>query len=113
MRIQRVLEAPEKVRKLADQLGKCPQVQALDEGEEKEAWTLAHSFSDIEESFLAFLEGQLPRLLENGLEASEVYDLLLDIGEELRHILYHINDPKFYKYLQKQCNEESEGHPIT
>jgi hypothetical protein len=111
MGIRRVLEDSGKVKKLADQLGKCPQVQALDEGEEKEAWTLAHSFSDIEESFLTILDGQLSRLLESELEASEVYDLLLDIGEEFRHILYHINDPKFYRYLQKQCNEE--GHPIT
>ena len=109
MRTRRVLEDPEKVKQLADQLGECPEVQALDEGEEKEAWTLAHSFSDIEESCLAFLEGQLPRLLEGKLEASEVYDLLLDIGEEFRHILYHIHDPKFYRYLQKQCDEEAEG----
>ena len=29
----------------------------------------------------------------------EILDALLEIGEEFRHILYHINDPKFYKYL--------------
>lgn len=102
MRIRRILENAEDVKKLANRLAKCPQVQALDDAKEKEAWTLAHSFSDIEESLVALLEGQLPRLVEQELEPSEVHDLLLEIGEELRHVLYHIKDPKFYKYLQQE-----------
>lgn len=102
MKIRRLLENAEDVKKLANRLAKCPQVQALDDAKEKEAWTLAHSFSDIEESLVALLEGQLPRLVEHELEPSEVHDLLLEIGEELRHVLYHIKDPKFYKYLQQE-----------
>ena len=102
MRTRRLLENIDDVKSLANLLAKCPEVQALDCGEEKEAWTLAHSFSDIEESLLALLERQLPRLVDQQLEPSEVYDLLLEIGEELRHILYHIKNPKFYKYLQHE-----------
>lgn len=40
---------------------------------------------------------------------AELFDALLDIGEELRHILYHIHDPKFYRYL----NGDSESEPDT
>jgi hypothetical protein len=84
---------------LAERLARCPEVTKLDEGEEKEAWTLAHAFGDLEESFRRFLEDQLPRLTQGQLEASEVHNLLLEIGEEFRHILYHIKDPIFYQYL--------------
>jgi hypothetical protein len=47
----------------------------------------------------ASLEEQLPRLTNSQLTAPEIHDLLLEIGEEFRHILYHIKGPKFYRYL--------------
>jgi hypothetical protein len=67
-----------------------------------EAATLAHAFSDLEVSFRKFLDEQLPRLVTAKVSPGEVKDLLLDIGEELRHILYHIRDPKFYKYIAEE-----------
>ena len=36
----------------------------------------------------------------------ELFDVLIDIGEEFRHILYHIHDPKFYKYLEDRDGDE-------
>jgi hypothetical protein len=54
---------------------------------------------DLEESFQAFLEDQLPKLTQGELKAPKVYDVLLDIGEEFRRILYHIKAPKFYAHL--------------
>jgi hypothetical protein len=67
---------------------------------DEEAWTLAHAFGDLEESFLQFLDDLLPRLLKDDLTAEEIESLLLDVGEEFRHILYHLADPQFYAYLR-------------
>ena len=96
---RRVLQDVTDLKTLADHLSKCPDVTRLDQGDEKEAWTLAHTFGDLEESFRKVLEEQLPRLTQDQLEVSEIYELLLEIGEEFRHILYHIKDSKFYRYL--------------
>jgi len=87
---------------LADRLSKCPEVAKHDEGAGKEAGTLAHAFGDLEESFRAFLDEELPRLMSDQASPAELFDVLLDIGEEFRHILYHIHDPKFYRYLNGQ-----------
>ena len=70
-----------------------------DKDDKVEADTLAHAFSDLEESFRVFLDELLPRLKEQDLDEEGLNDLLLDIGEEFRHILYHIQDPSFYQYL--------------
>ncbi len=107
---ERVLKDVTEWEALAERLSKCPEVTRYDTGQEKEAWTLAHAFADLEESLRAFLDDQLPRLAQGNLQPSETYDLLLDIGEEFRHILYHIQDPKFYKYLIPTAAEAS-GQP--
>jgi hypothetical protein len=91
-------DAVELVR-LANKLAKCPEVTAHDTLEEKQAWTMAHAFIDLRESFRIYLDEQLPRLLNDDLTPQEIHDLLLDMGEEFRHVLYHINDPEFYKRL--------------
>lgn len=96
----RLLNDGEDLKSLAERLGRCQQVTGLDLGDDREAWTLAHAFGDLEESFRTFLDEQLPRLTGEKLTPGDTYDLLLDIGEQFRHILYHINDPKFYRYLR-------------
>ena len=87
------------VKKLADRLSKCPEVSKHDRDLETEAEVLAHAFGDLEESFRTFLNEQLPGLLDDRKTPAEVFDILIEIGEEFRHILYHIHDPKFYRYL--------------
>jgi hypothetical protein len=105
---QQKLLADQVTRKaLADRLSKCPEVAKHDEGAEKEAGTLAHAFGDLEESFRAFLDEELPRLMNDQASPGELFDTLLDIGEEFRHILYHIYDPKFYGYLGQRSDDES------
>ncbi len=86
-------------KNLAEKLSQVEEVTRHDEGQHKEAWVITHAFADLESSFRAFLEDQLPKLMESDLEPSAVAGLLIDIGEELRHILYHLRDPKFYRYL--------------
>ena len=84
---------------LANVLSKCKKVTRYDSEEEKEAWTLAHAFLDLDGSFKKFSNDLLPKLFNENLSEEEIFDLLLDIGEEFRHILYHIQDSKFYDHL--------------
>jgi hypothetical protein len=88
------------LKALAEFLSESPVVVTSNEDDpRKEAWELAHTLSDLEESFRKCLDFYFPRLKDQSCSPSEVKDLLLDIGEELRHILYHIENARFYDYL--------------
>jgi hypothetical protein len=99
MKSQLILKDAESVKRLAERLSQCTFVAKFDHGAEKEAWTLAHSFQDIEQSLRNFLDKLLPKLFDGKLSESEIHEVLLEIGEEFRHVLYHVKDPKFYRYL--------------
>lgn len=99
MKSQLILNDAESVKRLAERLSQCESVSKFDHGAEKEAWTLAHSFQDIEQSLRSFLDKLLPKLCDERLSESEIHEVLLEIGEEFRHVIYHIKDPKFYRYL--------------
>ena len=75
-------------------------VIAFNNKDGEEADRIAHSLVDIEESFNEIYKKYFPLLEKNNLTESEVNDILLDIGEEFRHILYHLNDMKYFAYLQ-------------
>jgi len=62
--------------------------------------TLVHAFSDIEESFRKFLDEQLPKLTDPSVQGEALEDLLLEVREEVRHILYHLQDPEFFRILE-------------
>ena len=86
MSSSRVLHNPEAWKRLSDNLAKSQSVVKLDQGQEREAWVLTHAFADLEESFRKIPDEYLPELMVPEVEGERVHDLLLDIGEELRHI---------------------------
>lgn len=88
------------LKRIAERLNFCECVNRYDTADEKQAWTLAHNFLDLAESFRTFLNEQLPRLKDESLSCEQLNALLLDIGEEFRHILYHLRDPEYYAYLR-------------
>lgn len=99
---------PSVKRHLADQtawqalerrLAECPAVKKLSGENWDEASTLVHSLADLEESFVKYANELLPRLLAAGSDQDAIQDVLGDIGDELRHVLYHIQDPKFFRHL--------------
>lgn len=95
------LESAAEIKTFAEKLKQYECVYKFDSVDEPEAWRLAHSLSDLEKTFKEILENYLPALYEaDGEEA--VHDALLDIGEELRHILYHIKDTRFFSYLSDE-----------
>ena len=84
---------------LQERLAACPEVTEHDEeGHDSEALKLAVALSELERSFHRLLDEHLPALTGTELSPSEIEDLLVDIGEELRHIINHIRDPKYYRY---------------
>lgn len=94
-----MLMTQEAARQLSERLARLKTVSQFDQPREPQAATLAHSLTDLEQSFREILETLLPKLLDPSLNSDQLNDVLLDIGEELRHILYHIKDPKFFQYL--------------
>ncbi len=109
MNSDRLLNDMDAWKALAEKLDRLPDVNRYDSADEKEAWTLAHAFSDLEESFRKFLDDQLPRLVNGEPTPAALNDLLTEIGEEFRHILYHIRDPKFFGYLEASQGGTSQG----
>lgn len=99
---ERLLSSPEAVKLLAQRLQESKKVQEMSKDSEspnQEAWTLAHALADLEESFSTFREKLLPRLMDKDLKVEELEEILLDIGDEFEHVLYHMKDPKFYAHL--------------
>jgi hypothetical protein len=66
----------------------------------EEASTLAHAFLDLEESLRLFLDEQLPKLSDPSVQGEQLEDLLLEIREEFRHVLYHLHDPVFFRAME-------------
>lgn len=89
----------EKLRVITRNLEKCERVVKHSTNEENQADTLANTLIDVEEA-LKKINEQIPKLYLHDLTDNEVDDLILEIGEELRHILYHVNDTPVYDYLK-------------
>ena len=83
---------------LADRLAQCPQVARYDTADSPESSTLAHAFLDLADSFQQFLTVHLPKLEDASMTPDQRYDVLLDIGDEFRHIMYHLQQPRFYRH---------------
>ena len=94
-----LLNTVEKVAELAKRLSDCPEITRYDSQDHNEAWALADGFSDLEEAFHAILDNYLPKLADKQTTGEALMDVLDDIGEEFRTILWHIKEPKFYQYL--------------
>src|SRR4051812_6457444 len=97
--MEKQLKEIEQINELAHRLAECPEITRFDSGEDKESWALADGFSDLEEAFRTFLDDYLPKLADPNVRGEALVDVLQDIGEEFRTILWHIQAPKFYRYL--------------
>jgi glucose-6-phosphate-specific signal transduction histidine kinase len=93
----------EETERLAQALRRIPRVIAAAERSSRaadaEAWQIATALSDIRESTHRLFSDLVPRLLEASPTDEVADDLLNEIGEEYRHILYHILDTKLFDYI--------------
>ncbi len=94
---QSILQKKHEIEDLQQRLARCAIVARY--GQE-EPGTLVYAFSDLEESFRKFLDEHLPRLADPLVQGEQLEDLLLDIQQEFRHILYHIHDPQIFRVLE-------------
>ena len=100
---RKLLTEPSDVKALADRLYQLAFFARMpDSLRQEKAWGLAHALSDLEQSLRVLLDAHFPRLLLNDAARTDLTDVLLDMGEEFRHILYHLNDASFYSYLTDQ-----------
>jgi hypothetical protein len=97
------------LKKLEARLAELEEVRRFNTFEHNEANTLAHAFHDLEGSFRTLLDKHFVRLAEKGSNG-DLNSILLDIGEEFRHILYHIRDPAFYGYLNEDTEDDAGRH---
>lgn len=96
------MEYQEKLSLMTKNLDKLKKVRSYDSIEEPESHVMAFSFLEIEESCKKLIRNYFPALYSGTLSEEDINDLLLDIGEEFRHIMYHINDMRFYQYLKEE-----------
>ena len=96
----------EKLRAVTANLEKCERVKKYSTPDEDQAAVLAYSLLDIEEAAGKIINDHIPKLYLANLNADEVDDLVLEIGEELRHLLYHVYDTKVYDYLKEGNGNE-------
>jgi hypothetical protein len=100
MKKHKKLLTPTRVVRLANRLSHIPEVAQFDMPGEPQGDTLAHALSHWEDSFAAILDELLPKLVkEEAASAEQTNDILHDLGDQLRHILYHIRDTKYFRYL--------------
>jgi len=102
------LSAGEDIKSLAERLSRLPEVRRLDRPDEPESWTLAYTFHELENSFSRFVDDYLPKLMTQSLSDDETKSVLLEIGDEFRHILYHLRDSRFYDYVDDQDLTEAQ-----
>ena len=91
---------------LAEKLNKFDSIKKFDSEGEPEAYRLVHSLSDLEASFQRISDDFIPSLLVSDNE-DDCYEALLDIADELRHVLYHIQDPNFFSHLREEVPVKS------
>jgi chromosome condensin MukBEF complex kleisin-like MukF subunit len=80
---------------LANRLSRIPEVAAFDTSCEPQGDTIAHALNGWEDSFAEILDVLLPKLVKDkGASTEDLNDTLHEIGDQLRHILYRIQDTK-------------------
>lgn len=102
---------PETVKKLAEHLMKIPRlarVVGLDDAAE-DAWAIATGLKDIGESMDKIFNELLPELLAAEPKSTKAAELLYSIGEEYRHVQYHIIDTRFFGYIANQQKLDDES----
>lgn len=91
---------------LADHLERLPKIaaEAKHNGRspEQEAMEIATGLVDIRESADRLFRDLVPRFLKAPSKSDAASDLLNEIGEEYRHILYHIRDTKLFSYILEE-----------
>lgn len=91
-------ENTEAITRLVETLKRCPAISRLSTDSKSEPEALAHAVADIGSTAEKMQTEIIPKLLSSP-GAPEVEDLLHQLREELRHVLYHIKDTEYFSVL--------------
>lgn len=94
-----LLSDTQQVKRLAERLAHLQGVRRFSGETHDEAWALATALADLEATFRSVVEDLLPSLVLNTLGDDQLHAVLLDLGEEFRHVRYHLESSRFYSYL--------------
>ncbi len=83
------LSSAEAMKALAERLERCPQIAKLNDEGHNEAWTLAHSLSDLADASDAYLK-ILPTLLDESLQGDELIQRVEAAAESDRDLFEHV-----------------------
>jgi hypothetical protein len=94
----------QQVNELGEALGQLPQVRSYentrgDTEREPEAYVLARALVDISESVRRLATEQFPALAREP-SAEQLGDVIHEVREELRHILYHVRDSAYLRVIE-------------
>jgi len=97
------MEYVEELKLLSDVLRRSRKVASFDRQGEEASDTVAYALLDIRESCDKIYKTHLPALETQGISSEDIDNIMLEIGWELEHILYHIKDSRYYAYLLSHC----------
>lgn len=86
-----------KANNLYQKFKEMPNVSRI-ESTEDEAFILSLSLVDIENSAKEIIS-LIKKIEKSTSTTDENIETLAEIGEELRHIIYHVSDCKYYDYI--------------
>jgi hypothetical protein len=101
------LASVDAMKGLAERLEHCLQISKLNDETHNEAWVLVHSLSDIADSADGYLK-LLPRLTDDTLQGNELVQYLIEIVNQLQHLLYHLEEPRFIRQILEPLRAEWE-----
>lgn len=84
---------------LAERLRNVPGMSETDSSSEPQSYVTAYAIADIARCLRRFQTEILPIFLDQSRCGEELRDALLDMGEELRHIIDHAKEMKHFAYL--------------
>lgn len=86
-----------RISSISDMLRKCAAVTRHDSSGHSEADAIAHAVLDMESTFVFLKNEVFPKLSSGALSGDDAVEVLWEIRDQLRHIVYHIRDCKSFE----------------
>jgi hypothetical protein len=91
------LEEVEAIKRLANLLEANPRIARLGSGAEPGGWLVANALAHVEESCSAIVARIAS--LSGKASVSAQDELLIELGEDLRHVMYHVRETQLFNYV--------------
>lgn len=86
---------PDQINALAEQLNRFGFVRKFDIDGEPQAGVLANALADMHVA-MTTISSHLAKLTQSGTDEEAAKAILMQVRDELRHIIYHVKDTQFF-----------------